>query len=386
MKQKIEYKFTIVPIKIIKLIFLIIIPIIISYILYKIIKYIKIRNKLRRETIISNVGEPYFIEDSISPVNISLTGDLPNENGGLSYLKIHTDKLNEDMIHDYFKQDYNITLPSDVIIVFGAGTTMMIGAIYYALQKKLGRPITARTNTDVFYLLHKKITYPLKNITWAHHDSNSDLSVIVSPGNPNGLITPPSMISDKYMVYDVVYDKPLFTGKYSSVNSELYKEFTSNKNIFITSSFSKLGIPGARFGFLITRDEEIAGYCKEFVDINSVRYPTSGATIARLCYYKYFKNKSWQNKIYTILQERKNEIQKYSKLLGFNILNDMLYIPYAYTDKSNDWWMSNFNIDTRKGSDFNDIDKNSRINLMICRDYWDEMIVRFNNKLNMIGN
>jgi histidinol-phosphate/aromatic aminotransferase/cobyric acid decarboxylase-like protein len=378
-----RFKLTLFPEKILRLVFFISIIIILLYILYKIFTNIIKKYNIRNEIIVSNVGEPYFIEDSIAPVTISLTGDLPNENGGLSYLKLYTDKLNEEMIHHYYKQEYDIVLPNDTIIVFGAGTTMMVGALYYALQKKLGRPITARTNTDVFYLLHEKITFPLRNISWVDKNSSADLSVIVSPGNPNGLITSPKTIRDKYMLYDIVYDKPLFSGKYNSINQDLYKEFKVNENIFITSSFSKLGIPGARFGFLITRNNEIANYCREFVDINSVRYPTAGATIARLCYYKYFKNKSWQMKNYNILEERKKQIKKYMKLLGINILNDMKYIPYAYTDRSNNWWMENFKIDTRKGSDFNDNDKNSRINLMIRHDEWDEIIRRFDYKLNV---
>jgi aspartate/methionine/tyrosine aminotransferase len=141
---------------------------------------------------------------------------------------------------------------------------MLIAALYYALGKKLQKPITITTNTSVYYNLHEKISKLLKNIDWTN-DINADLSVIVSPSNPLGIITDPKEIKNKYMLYDVVYDKPIFTGKFETVNKELYKEFERNKCIFITTSFSKLGIPGVRCGFLFTRDKEIAKYCKEYV-------------------------------------------------------------------------------------------------------------------------
>ena len=39
--------------------------------------------------------------------------------------------------------------------------------------------------------------------------------------------------------------------------------------------------------------------------------------------------------------------------------------------------MKNFNVETRKGSDFNDTNDNSRFNLMLSQDYWDEFMRRF---------
>jgi len=95
------------------------------------------KNYLENETIIANIAEPYFIEDSISPFNVSFTSDKPNQNGGLSYLKKYTDELNKKIIREYYVIRKNIKLSEDTEIIFGSGTTMLIAALYYALQKKL---------------------------------------------------------------------------------------------------------------------------------------------------------------------------------------------------------------------------------------------------------
>ena len=58
-------------------------------------------------------------------------------------------------------------------------------------------------------------------------------------------------------------------------------------------------------------------------------------------------------------------------------VNNTFIVPFIYTDKSVDWWMQHFNVETRKGSDFNDSDANSRFNLMISENYWQEFIRRF---------
>jgi aspartate/methionine/tyrosine aminotransferase len=333
----------------------------------------------KNETIISNIAEPYFIEERISPLTVSLTPDNIGENGGLAYLNDNTDELNNKMVHEYFQIEHEIVLPKDTQIIFGSGTSMMVIALYYALQKKLDKSISITTNTRVFYILHKKLSKLLKNIDWSHEYNNSyaDLAVVVSPSNPLGIITEPKQISQPYMLYDVVYDKITFTGENKTVNPELYKEFERNKNIFITTSFSKLGIPGVRCGFLITRDPEIAEYCKEYINITLVRYSSAAMTIGRIAFYKYYNNVNWHLTNFHILKKRCNEFIKASKKHNIQILNKTFLVPFIYTDKSVDWWMTNFNVETRKGSDFNDTDECSRFNLMITDEWWDEFMRRF---------
>lgn len=317
------------------------------------------------------------MEDLLSPLHITLTSDQPNCPGGLSYVKENTNDLNIQMVHDYYKHTFNMTLPPDTYIVFGAGTTMLIAAYYYALQKKENKIIFANTNHDIFYLLHKKLTFLTKDVVWTDKDYHSDLSVIVSPSNPLGIVTDPKDIKSEYMLYDVVYDKYLFTGQHKSVNDKLYEEFKTNQHISITLSFSKLGLAGARFGFLLTRDSKLAQYCEEYVNILSVRYPTANATIARLTYYKYFTDNKLTSKCYKIINERRNFFLQYAKKHNIQILNTTYLVPYIYTDKSTEWWLQHFNVETRKGSDFNDNDRNSRFNLMISQKYWNEFKRRF---------
>ena len=358
-------------------IFILIIITIILAIVYYIFKIMKRKEEIKKERIISSIGDPYFITDSISPFDITLTGDKPDENGGLSYVKKYTNDLNVKLINDMYNHDFNMELPKDTRIIFGAGTTMMISALYYALQKKLNRPLLVNTDLDIFYILHRNLTLTAKKIEWVKSTEPSDLAVIVSPSNPLGLITKPSELKQKYQLYDVVYDKYLFTGKDKTVNEELYEEFKTNKNIYITTSFSKLGLPGARFGFLLTRDNEIAEYAKEYVDIASIRYPTAGATISRVAYYRWFHNKTWKKNIYNTIKLRRDFFYKHASKHNIQILSKNELVPYIYTDKSVKWWLKKFNVETRKGSDFNDANDNSRFNLMISNEYWDEFVRRF---------
>lgn len=358
------------------ILFFVIITIVLA-IFYYIFKIIKRSEEIKKERIISQIGEPYFITDTITPFNIKLTGDKPDENGGLSYIKKYTNALNVKLIHDMYKNDFNMELPKDTHIIFGAGTTMMISALYYALQKKLDRTLLVNTDLDIFYILHRKLTYPAKKIEWVNSNEPSDLAVLVSPSNPLGLITKPSELKQKYQLYDVVYDKFIFTGKNNTVNEELYEEFRRNKNIYITTSFSKLGLAGVRFGFLLTRDYEIAKYAKEYVDITSVRYPTAGATISRIGYYKWFHNKGWKKMIYDTIIERRAFFYEHANKHNIQILSKNNLVPYVYTDKSVQWWLKKFNVETRRGSDFNDTDDNSRFNLMISNEYWNEFVRRF---------
>jgi hypothetical protein len=114
----------------------------------------------------------------------------------------------------------------------------------------------------------------------------------------------------------------------------------------------------------------------EYVDIVSVRYPTASIAIGRQAYYKYFQKRSWQMKNYHILKKRRTQFLSIAKKHGIDILNTTDLVPFMYTNKSVEWWMKHFNVETRKGSDFNDTDKHSRFNLMISDDHWKEFIKR----------
>ena len=356
---------------------IVIISIIIGIIVYYTWNKMKKTEELKNVTIESSVGEPYLMEESISPYNITLTGDIPNGNGGLSYLKKYTNYLNIKLIHDMYKNDLDIVLPNDTYIILGAGTTMMISATYYALQKKLQKTIYVKSNSDVFYYLYRNLTKPAKNVEWSEKNSYADLAAIVSPSNPLGVITNPDELEEEYKLFDVVYDKSLFTGKHKTINDRLYEDFKINDKIYIASSFSKLGVAGARFGYLLTRDPEIAKYAKEYVNFTSVRYPTAGATISRIGYYRYFNKRDWQDKIYNTIAKRREFFYNNAEKHGIKIYSKNNLVPYIYTDKNVEWWLENFNVRTRKGSDFNDTNKNSRFHLMLTKENWEEFERRF---------
>ena len=362
MKQKIQL-----------IILFLILCVILSVIIYK--NYVN--SNIQNEIIISRIGEPYLMSDTITPYYCHLTPDYKGENGGLTYLHNETHDQNIQLIHDYYKDSFSKTLPSDTKIVFGGGTTMMIAATYYALNKKLNRPVDIKTNSKVCYVLHKKMTKVVPEMNWKETNMSADMNVIVSPSNPLGAVTHIKDVKEKYILYDVVYDKYIFTGKKHSVNESLYEEFAKNKNIFIACSFSKLGIAGVRFGFLLTRDEEIAYYAKEYVDIISVTYPTSNATIARLVYYDYFNKPSFEQYIYEKMESRKSFFIENAPKHNIKILNNDFLAPYIYTDKSMEWWIENFKVETRPGEDFDDTNDHSRFNLMISENYWNEFTRRF---------
>jgi aspartate/methionine/tyrosine aminotransferase len=348
----------------------------------KMLNKIQRKEEIKKETIMSEIGEPYFIANAISPLSVELTPDILGQNGGLSYLSDNTDKLNIQMIHDLFKTEYNIVLPADTQIIFGVGSTMMIAALYYALEKKLRKNITVTADANIYYTLHEQITKNVKNVKWIKPNENSlfsqiDLATIVSPSNPLGIITSPKDVQQPYMLYDLVYDRAQFTGDFKTVNPDVYEEFAKNKKIFITNSFSKVGVAGARCGFLLTRDKEIADYCKEYVENCCLEYSTACLTICRTAFYKYFIHRCWHIKNNEIINKRRSEFIKNSKKHNIKIFNKTSLVPFIYTNKSVDWWVNNFNVKTLEGNKFNDTNKNSRLNLMITEEYWNEFMRRF---------
>jgi hypothetical protein len=52
-------------------------------------------------------------------------------------------------------------------------------------------------------------------------------------------------------------------------------------------------------------------------------------------------------------------------------------VPLIYTNKSSEWWIENFNIQTRDGHDFDDDNKNSRINLLLRDSEWNKFMKNF---------
>ena len=68
-------------------------------------------------------------------------------------------------------------------------------------------------------------------------------------------------------------------------------------------------------------------------------------------------------------------MKKYN-VKSLNITN---YVPYIYNNKSKEWWKNNFNVNVRPGSDFEDVNNNSRFNLMLTSKDWISFIYIFSN-------
>ena len=56
---------------------------------------------------------------------------------------------------------------------------MMIAATYYALNKKLNRPVDIKTNSKVCYIV-KKMTKVVPEMNWKETNMSADMNVIVS--------------------------------------------------------------------------------------------------------------------------------------------------------------------------------------------------------------
>jgi len=214
---------------------------------------------------------------------------------------------------------------------------------------------------------------------------------MVSPNNPDGYVFTESDFlnlkdggnADMQILSDLIYDSPLFTST-STVNPWIWNYFRDDsygmrEKTFILSSFSKLGIPGVRYGFALVNDKEIADNMSEYIFNTVVVPPTAGAQLAYNNYNRYWKNIEWFQKLYKKLEKRRAQFDAVAPRNGITVLKFSNYAPYIYTDKSQEWWIENFNVKTRVGTDFNDTIEHSRISLMLLDREWNELIKRLHN-------
>jgi len=338
--------------------------------------YIKIIDPNRE---INAIGkEPEIITQTMSTFTITYTENSPLLPGGLSFENNFTIKESKQTIINYYKYILNVDLPSDSIIIYGIGATELIGAYYYAIQKILDKDITISTNTnDPFYTLCKSITTIIPKTKWEKNNNTADLIINVSPNNPNGRITDlQNVLLNQYILYDVVYDTPQFTGKFESVNKKFFEDFKKNNNLSFVNSFSKMGLPGIRTGYLITRNTNILKYVNEYLIKNSLVPNNIGITLSREAYYRFFSKKEWYIEINEKIKKRYIQFKIIALKYDLTILNYTEFVPYIYVNRSDIWWLNKFNITTLSGIDFEDTPQNSRFNLLINDNDWEEFILR----------
>jgi aspartate/methionine/tyrosine aminotransferase len=319
-----------------------------------------------------DIGNPDMITDFFTPCSIPFESDSNQDRvGGLSYQLHYSEAEFIVLIKDFYKNILNTVIGDDTYIVLGVGTTNLINAFYYAISsiQKYKQTLHISSFNTIFYPLYKDITKIHSNYVWENIDSNTKLDIIVScfPNNPDGsFVDTETILQEKYnesfQLFDFVYNSPQFTGIFDLYHKDI---FTQKSNISIVSSFSKMGIPGSRCGYLLTKNKEIYDAINFYNDINTNSFCTSGFRICKYFYNRFFKNKHFYTNIHKIILLRKEQLKRLCIKNDITILNKTFMSPYIYTNKSSQWWFTKFQVKTKCGSFFSDSTENSRINLMI---------------------
>ncbi len=304
-----------------------------------------------------------FIQQKV-PYNITYMQDVPPIYVELikKYIKTMDTSKSEDVDHLH-------------IVVSSGGTTGAIRAFYYAVQQLEKRKIKIKSAVKPpYYVLHKKLTHFVPECEWQpDYQGEADIEIVISPNNPTGELLKPTGKA-KYVILDAVYDKPLFTNQYTSVNPWKYQAF-KNPYFCEVSSFSKLGFAGVRVGYAVTSNPEIAKLMTYYfktsaLGLNAWAMKNFEANFDQLIDTKWSKN------IYEIGMKRHQEIQKWipKELITSNdkIPLCMTKIPKSYFDK--------FQIKSRGGTEFDITDESSRLNLMLSNEDWKELIKRISSK------
>lgn len=337
----------------------------------------------------ARLGDPYMISETIAPNTNTFNIDKPCVPSGLSYTSFETAKRDENLIRTLYRDIHNIEIPKDTFIITSCGSTHLGAALIYAVQRKLDKSIVLTAPRSVTYGIYRNVSESmLRDTSWVDEEKTADLCVVVSPNNPDGYVFTESDFlnlrdggnPDMHILADLIYDTPLFTSQ-STVNPWLWDYFSDDsfgmrEKTFILSSFSKLGIAGARYGFVLVNDKDIADSINEYIFNTVVVGPTAGAQLAFNNYNIYWRDIDWHIRLYKKMEKRRQQFNAVAPKRGITVLNLSNYAPYIYTDKSQEWWVDNYNVKTRVGTDFNDTIEHSRISLMLLDREWDELIRR----------
>lgn len=319
-------------------------------------------------------GEPYLPTEIINKINISLS--VKNKNlGGLSYTDYPIIKNNNtNLIKDIYKKILKVNLDwNKNNVLIGLGTTQLFNAYCYSINKIEKKSIDLYNNNTISYNLYKKICNNTNFLNYCNSlnkiDSNNvKINFSISPNMPNSKIFNEQINNNEYYLFDVCLDYPCYTETMNSCNMYIYDKLNCNKNITIISSFSKIGIPGVHFGYLITQNNDIIKYTKEYIDINILAYPPALSIITQKIYNKYLSKITFYKKIKKIIIYRKKKIIPFLNNIEVKILNENNNndsFPFIYTNKSQQWWNINYNIITKQGQCFENSNENSRFDLLM---------------------
>lgn len=333
--------------------------------------------------IVASKKEPFILESRIDPFEIGFTTNaFSKKTGGLSYDdEIITNEL-ISKIKKMYKDIYNVTLPEDAQIILGVGMVQLMSGYFYAVQK-IRNQLTSVSfyNSEIpRFAFYKGIVEITKNCGFV--EKNGDVNVIVSPMNPNGAIFEyEAKLKKGFVLFDLFYDNPIYTGKFAPVSKKVYEVFNANPNCVLCNSFSAFGMPGTRCGFFIVRNSKIAEEMKYFVKYNTISN-SSNISVANHAISKYFLHKEFYVGPHNRLQKRFDAFSKLAKKLNIPILNKSTNVPFVYTGKSSEFWLKTFSTETASGSEFDDTIEHSRLSLMISEKDWDDLIARMEKVAN----
>jgi aspartate/methionine/tyrosine aminotransferase len=333
--------------------------------------------KEKLKIIVAAKKEPFILESRIEPYDIGFTTNLiANKTGGLSYDDEQTSTQLIEKIKQLYKDIYGITLPEDAQIILGVGMVQLMSGYFYAVQKIRNQltSVSFYNSERPRFAFFKGIVEITKNCEFV--ERNGDVNVIVSPMNPNGaLFEYEAKLKKGFVLFDLFYDNPIYTGQFAPVSKDVYKVFNANQNCVLCNSFSAFGMPGTRCGFFIVRNPKIVEEMKYFVKYNTISN-SSNISVANQAISKFFLQKDFYVGPFNRLMKRLETFNKLAKKLDIAILNKSTNVPFAYTGKSLEFWLETFSVRTAPGSEFDDTNEHSRLSLMIPEKDWQELISR----------
>lgn len=372
----------------------------------------------------TNIGNPHIITELVKTMLLEqgyktkdiFSGYTNIEN--LPYQRVPKIEF-EELIRFYYDKILNRPLTQTDYVVLTEGTLGAANCVCWSIQKLMGKtcldPLKIyHLNEPPTYTIfnnladtvpncifnHKSIQYKSihhndttinnKNnfnsyfdksnyILNSNYDYIPDVSLCISPNNPTGEIINERL--GHWQLIDSVYDVPLFTGQYKSINKKL-----SNNEIHL-ESLSKLGVPSYRFGWFITNDPMIYSKAHEYKKIYSV-----GQNIASYSMAKHYIELIHKTQIYDqlakttvkIFNSRRKQLTDIFTQQNINELvkNEKNYVPYMFLPISKQVFNS-IGVDTRQGQDFFYSNNYSRINLMMKEIEYNKMVKELTKKLNL---
>ena len=283
----------------------------------------------------------------------------------------------EYQIRRYIEFIQKRQLPTNArIIVSAGGSSQLVSAFYWSVQKILNQPITIKSSiAPPFYSLHKDLAETVYNCSWVNYDEpTSDIIVVVSPNNPNGILQtyPSSASSNTYVLLDSVYDRPQFSNT-NTVNPWKFNEY-NNPYFCEVNSFSKIGLAGVRIGYAITTNDDIYNNMTNYVSTTTLGTNTWGMfnLEGNLSQCGELYNNNFYRNFYGRLQWRQRQIRS---IIPSRLISSELTVPLLFVKVPFEAFLE-VGVEVRKGEVFEVSNEYSRINLMISDCDFKELLRR----------